>query len=148
MMKIPFHGGCACGKVRYEVHAEPLMTGICHCRECQRSGGTESAPNFMVPASAVRFTGEAAFREYTADSGSRVRHYFCRDCGSALFGRSSAMSDGIAIRAASLDDPSWFRPQFHVFTASAQPWVRIPAELPSFPGMPPMAAAPDAAGRR
>ena len=30
-MKIPFTGGCACGAIRYEISAEPLMTFKCHC---------------------------------------------------------------------------------------------------------------------
>lgn len=142
-MKLPIVGGCACGNVRYEIRAEPLMTGVCHCRECQRSGGTESAPNFMVPAAAVNLTGKTAFREYVADRGNRVEHHFCRDCGSPLFGKSAGMPDGIAFRAASLDDPSWFRPQFHIYTASAQPWAQIPSDLPAFPKMPPMGGAPE-----
>lgn len=82
-----------------------------------------------------------------ADSGNRVEHHFCPDCGSPLFGNSSGMPDAIAFRAATLDDPTWFRPQFHIFTASAQPWAQIPADVPSFPQMPPMVPAPEHARR-
>ncbi len=69
-MNLPIVGGCACSRVRYEIRSEPLMTGICHCRECQRSGGTESAPNFLVPAAAVALTGKTAFRRYTPTAGT------------------------------------------------------------------------------
>jgi hypothetical protein len=92
----------------------------------------------MVPASAVSLSGETAFRQYVSDGGNVVEHHFCADCGSPLFGKSQGMPDGVAFRAASLDDPSWFRPQFHLYTASAQPWARIPSDIPAFPKMPPV----------
>ena len=38
-MAAPFTGGCACGAVRYECSAEPLMMGNCHCRDFLRATG-------------------------------------------------------------------------------------------------------------
>ncbi len=29
-------GGCLCGAVRYSTDAEPLLTAVCHCKNCQR----------------------------------------------------------------------------------------------------------------
>jgi hypothetical protein len=34
-MPAPFSGGCACGAIRYECSAEPIVMGNCHCRDCQ-----------------------------------------------------------------------------------------------------------------
>src|SRR4030095_7964467 len=34
-----FSGGCACGAIRYETTAEPVIMLHCHCRDCQRSSG-------------------------------------------------------------------------------------------------------------
>lgn len=36
------------------------------------------------------------------------------------------------LRAGTLDDPSEFPPDVHIFTRSRQPWVRIPDDVPSF----------------
>ena len=33
-------GGCLCGRIRYEVHAEPTNVAMCHCRFCQKATGT------------------------------------------------------------------------------------------------------------
>ena len=33
-------GGCLCGQVRYETKAEPMMTGVCHCKNCQKQAGS------------------------------------------------------------------------------------------------------------
>jgi hypothetical protein len=38
----------------------------------------------------------------------------------------------VGINAASLDDPSWFRPQFDIFTSDAQPWDRLFPAIPKY----------------
>jgi len=39
-------GGCLCGAVRYESEAEPVLTAVCHCRDCQKQ--TSSAFSVLV----------------------------------------------------------------------------------------------------
>ena len=29
-------GGCLCGAVRYTSEAEPALTAVCHCPDCQK----------------------------------------------------------------------------------------------------------------
>lgn len=52
----PFTGGCACGAIRYECSAEPLMSLNCHCRDCQRATGSAYNTVVGVPAAQVQFT--------------------------------------------------------------------------------------------
>ena len=33
-------GGCLCGQVRYSGTADPMFTGVCHCKDCQKETGT------------------------------------------------------------------------------------------------------------
>ena len=33
-------GGCLCGSITYEIHGDPMMTAICHCKDCQKKAGT------------------------------------------------------------------------------------------------------------
>ena len=40
----------------------------------------------------------------------------------------------------SLDDPSWFKPQFDMFASEAQPWTLMNPELPKFHDYPPFVA--------
>jgi hypothetical protein len=49
-------GGCQCGAVRYECAAEPLFTGKCHCRGCQKATG-----GAYVPAWSVKIIGEVKY---------------------------------------------------------------------------------------
>lgn len=133
-------GGCHCGAVRYEATAEPLMTGHCQCRCCQQLSGAGHASHIALPKAAVAITGEVKTYRWQADSGNSVTSAFCPNCGSPVYGLSSGFPDMLTIRAASLDDPSLFRPQMVVFSKSAQPWDQIGGDLSTFATMPPMAA--------
>ncbi len=137
-MKVPFSGGCLCGAVRYECSAEPMMTGHCHCKGCQKMTGSAFATAFAVPIDARRVTGEVRYYEVTADSGNIARRGFCPECGSWLFGGSSGMPGLAVIMAGSMDDPSWLKPSMNIFTTCAQPWAHMNPELAKFPGMPEM----------
>ena len=43
-MPASFSGGCACGAIRYECSAAPLMMLNCHCRDCQRENRRRVCP--------------------------------------------------------------------------------------------------------
>ncbi len=57
--KLP--GGCRCGAIRYETDADPAMMLNCHCRDCQRAGGSGYAPVLVVPRAALKVTGEPRY---------------------------------------------------------------------------------------
>ena len=130
---VPFGGGCACGAVRYECSAPPLRMLNCHCRDCQVAGGSAYSPTLIVARSAVNVTrGRTAAYDKVAESGNIAKREFCPNCGTPLFASSSAGAGYIGIRAASLDNPAWFRPEANVWVGSAQPWDCIDATVPSF----------------
>jgi hypothetical protein len=136
-MLAPFTGGCACGAIRYECTAEPLLALNCHCRDCQRASGTAFAAIIRVPAAAFTVTkGAPQFYTVTGNSGNTVSRGFCPECGSSLFSRLSGLPEVVGVRVGSLDDPSGYRPVMDIFVASAQPWDHMNPELPKFPGYP------------
>ena len=138
-MAVPFSGGCLCGAIRYESHAEPLFSINCHCRDCQRTTGTAYAPVLAVPKDALSIIqGEPTYYTAQSDSGETVSRGFCPQCGSGIFSKLSANPDIIGLKAASLDDPSWFRPAMDIYTDSAQPWDVMSPDLPKVPKMPQM----------
>ena len=66
-MEIPFTGGCACGAIRYECSAEPIMMFKCHCRDCQQVTGGGFVAGLLVPASAFRLTkGQLRYSSHRA----------------------------------------------------------------------------------
>ena len=135
-MSSSLNGGCQCGAVRYECTAEPLFTGNCHCRDCQRATGGAYVPAFAVPAQALKITGEVTYYESRSDSGNTFSRGFCPTCGGRVFGKSSGFPQFMLITAGSLDDPSRFKPSMDFFTASAQPWDHMNPDLPKFPKQP------------
>ena len=132
MIITPFSGGCACGAIRYECSAEPLVMLNCHCRDCQRATGGAFFAVVYMSANAFTLT-KGSLGHYLTPSMTRGHNKrgFCPECGSPISVAESAK--GIGINAASLDDPSWFRAQLDLFTSDAQPWGLMDPKLPKFP---------------
>ncbi|MFI4956546.1 MAG: GFA family protein [Gammaproteobacteria bacterium] len=126
-------GGCLCGAVRYETSAPPLAMGFCHCRTCQRATGSGYMPWVLMQADHVKVTGD--YKEYQSigESGKPVYRGFCTECGSRVFFRGDVMPGLCTVSAASLDHPSLFKPQMHLWTEDAQPWDCMSDECPKLP---------------
>jgi hypothetical protein len=120
---VPFSGGCACGAIRYECTAEPRAMRSCHCRDCQRATGSPYAALLSVPVAAFHLKqGEPQYFTVEAESGNPISRGFCPTCGSPILSKASVHPEIITVRAASLDDPSWFRSEIDVWISRAQPW--------------------------
>ena len=58
----------------------------------------------------------------------------CPKCRVALWSHYSQAGHKLAfVRVGTLDDPDAVPPDVHIFTASKQPWVRLPEGARSFP---------------
>jgi hypothetical protein len=134
-------GGCLCGAVRYEVAAEPVYTGHCHCRSCQRASGAGHSTYVGVPRAAMTVRGETRSHAVTGGSGLPAARHFCPVCGSQLFGVCEIAPDMATLYAGTLDDPSAIRPDAAINVHSRQPWDRVAGDLAEFDEMPPGAGA-------
>jgi hypothetical protein len=114
--------------VRYETPWPPLLTGVCHCRHCQKQAGTAFSVLVAVPFATLERTGELTTYEDGSDSGNPVLRKFCGKCGSPVFSETpDGMAQGmIFIKAGTLDEVNDLAPTLHFWTSSAQPWVQIP----------------------
>ena len=63
-------GHCLCGAVQFKIKAEPVMTGQCHCKDCQRASGTGHMSLAFFKADDIEVSGETASYAVTADSGN------------------------------------------------------------------------------
>lgn len=136
-MSQAYTGGCACGAIRYEISAEPLMQNDCQCRDCQHKSGTGHGSYLSFSRQGMEQTGEAAHWDIMADSGHVKTRAFCPTCGSPVSISFSAMPDVLAVHAASLDDPSRFKPQAVTYAARGHEWDLLDPALTKFAGMPP-----------
>ena len=129
----PFTGGCACGAIRYESAAAPVLMFHCHCQDCQRASGGPFSSYVIVPKEAFKLTqGSPRFHESPSERGGKTHRGFCPDCGSPIMVKTDAAPQIVAIRPASLDDPSWFNPQMDTWTVDAHPWDQMSPALVKF----------------
>ena len=130
-------GGCLCGKVRYSADVEPVFTGVCHCRNCQKASGGAFAVVIGVPQTALDVQGHVKTYADRGDSGKAMYRRFCPDCGSTLMDEAEAMPGVTMIQVGTLDDASWVKPAMQIYCDSAQPWVQLGGDMVRFPKMPP-----------
>ena len=87
----------------------------------------------VVPTKGFKLLqGQTRFYGTTSVAGGKTRRGFCGECGSPLEVRPEAAPEFLAIRAGSLDDPSWFKPQMDAWTCDAQPWDYMNPALAKF----------------
>ena len=124
-MTHPFSGGCLCGDVRYECKSAPAFAYYCHCTDCQKASGTAFHTGLLVSRDDFTVTsGEAKTWSRPSDAGNTVTHAFCGNCGAQLYVYSSAGPERLSIKAGSLDDTSWIKPELQIWTQSEVPWSK------------------------
>jgi hypothetical protein len=132
-MSVPLTGGCGCGAVRYEI-TEPLAGAVyCHCTRCQRRTGTAASANARTEPGSFRVTqGEDRLKAWRPDGGAEK--WFCGECGSALYSRTTDGAERIGVRLGTFDSDPGVTPTAHQFVAYAASWQPIPDDgLPRYP---------------
>ncbi|MBN9414324.1 aldehyde-activating protein [bacterium SCN 62-11] len=137
--KLPWAGGCRCGRVRLEVTKSPLLTGACHCTGCQRMTAGPFSMSVAVPTD-----GFAVTHGETVLGGIQdvTQHHHCAFCKSWLYTTAPEMGNFVNLRASTLDDHTWFAPFVETWTREKLPWVQTPASH-SFATLPELTAWPD-----
>ena len=131
----PLEGGCDCRRVRYRLLTRPLFVHGCHCRWCQRETGSAFALNAMIEADRVeRLAGEPELVHTPSASGLGQDIARCPTCRIALWSHYAGAGPLITfVRVGTLDAPDHLPPDIHIFTASRQPWLPLPAGTPAVP---------------
>ena len=128
-----YDGGCTCRFVRYRMTTKPLFVHCCHCRWCQRETGASFALNAMIEAERVQLLqGEVEVVNTPSNSGKGQKISRCPRCRIAVWSSYAGGGDAVHfVRVGTLDDPDRFPPDVHIFTASKQPWVELPPNIPA-----------------
>lgn len=136
-MSKPYTGGCACGSIRYEIVDQPVFQNHCQCRDCQHKSGTGHGSYMTFPSrSAVTLKGETAQWDFVADNGNVKTRRFCPACGSPVYMTFSESPELFTVHAASLDDPSRFKPQVVTYHVRGHAWDQLDPALMTFDKMP------------
>ncbi|OYV34621.1 MAG: hypothetical protein B7Z80_20700 [Rhodospirillales bacterium 20-64-7] len=129
-------GSCRCGKVRFESTAEPIFTGVCHCRNCQKASGSAFNAVVAVPEASLVLSGTLKHFDGMGDSGQATHRGFCPECGTSITMTADVMPGVVMVPVGTLDDTSWVKPTMQLYCEAAQPWVSLGGDLRSFQKMP------------
>jgi hypothetical protein len=113
---------------------EPIIVHCCHCRWCQRETGSAFVLNAVIESARVeRLGGEPELVAVPSQSGNGQKIARCPTCRIAVWSHYSRAGDAVSfIRVGTLDDPDRLPPDVHIYTASKQPWVVLPAGARAF----------------
>jgi hypothetical protein len=131
--ELPYDGGCTCRFVRYRMNSKPLFVHCCHCRWCQRETGASFALNALIEADrVVLLHGQVDAIDTPSNSGKGQTISRCPSCHVAVWSNYAGAGDAVRfIRVGTLDEPERLRPDIHIYTASKQPWVVLPPDIPA-----------------
>lgn len=132
----PATARCLCGAVTLTVKAQPLASGQCHCKDCQRASGTGHMSLAFFKKADVEIAGKTASYGSKADSGNVNTRHFCPTCGARMYGENSARPHMMGISAGVFDDNSWFETQRVVYVKDKPAWDVTPTSVPNFDMMP------------
>ncbi len=117
------------------MEVQPMFVHCCHCRWCQRESGASFALNAMVESDRVlELGGEPMMVETPSESGKGQEIARCPKCHVTVWSHYAGAGRFLKfIRVGTLDDPDQFPPDIHIFTASKQPWISLPPDVPAVP---------------
>jgi hypothetical protein len=100
MNMVTHHGGCHCGRVRFEAIApQKIEVSECNCSICSKSGYL----HLIVPADRFRLvSGEDVLTTYSFNTQT-AQHRFCSVCGIKSFYVPRSHPDGFSVNARCLD---------------------------------------------
>jgi hypothetical protein len=129
----PAEGGCDCRAVRYRMQTRPLFVHCCHCRWCQRETGSAFVINAMIESDRLTLLAGEPVKVHTPSaSGAGQQIFRCPTCWVALSSHYAGAGPSVSfVRVGTLDEPDRLPPDIHIFTASKQPWVLLPPDVPA-----------------
>ena len=114
-------GGCLCGAVRYSTTAEPVTSGVCHCRDCQKFTGSAFGALLYVPKETLMFEGTTKTFASPGGSGKPMLRHFSPECGSSIAQEPGTRPGIVVLNIGTLDDPKSITPAREIFCDDALP---------------------------
>ena len=132
-------GRCLCGTINYSIDNPPAMTGVGHCKNCQRQAGSAFSTLAGVPISELHISGEPKLYTDPIQQRQQREAFLCGECGSPIYSAVQSSPDVVYLKTGTLDDNSTFQPQFlcgvipskigSIFPTACQQCRKIPPSL-------------------
>lgn len=108
------------------VRGEPLRISICHCLDCQRRSGGPFGMAARYPEEAVTIDGPEKTWTRSSDSGNRITHHFCPECGTTVYYQLEGVPGTIGVPVGGFADPTFPAPRASVYNERRHSWVVVP----------------------
>lgn len=134
-----WQGGCQCGAVRFSIRSKPVVVYACHCTDCQKQASSAFGLSAWFSRSDFEIVqGSPSIWQTTSESGNSKNCVFCKDCGSRLY-HFFDQNDGngnnapvYSVKGGALDNARNLVPVAHIWTRSAQHWIKGQLSEPQF----------------
>ena len=124
MSTLEHFGGCLCGSVRFRAQGDPLMTNVCHCRQCQlRTGSAFGIGIYYYTDKVALLSGKLALYEYESERGNSWLFKRCKHCGTCIFTYQKKNNDRVGITGGTFDPPTFW------YNLTAQTYTRSKAQF-------------------
>lgn len=117
-----YQASCACGKVHFVLDGEPHLTFNCHCTICRKINGSAFSTYSVFSKDDLRIT-EGVDEIQSTRMGAQGTRYFCRHCGTPLYGLHSQAADICMVVLGAIDTGGVILPIANVFCRSKLPWA-------------------------
>jgi hypothetical protein len=120
---------CCCGKCFLEVAGDPVMNGVCHCRDCKKGTGSAFGWSaYFANSQVLQKRGD--LKKYALKGEPARERWFCPDCGSTLFWTWAGppLPDHIGMAAGCFADNPLPTPSITINNEGRCAWVELPKE--------------------
>ena len=123
-------GRCMCRAVTWTYSGEITRNLVCHCTDCQRATSAPLTAFLGMKLEQLSWAGEIVHYESSPD----IFRGFCPSCGTRLYFRSDKWPNEIHVHAATMADPSQYRPDAQTFVGSKAEWLDRLNSIPAHDG--------------
>ena len=128
-------GACLCGKVRYAIKNNFERIYLCHCKQCQKTSGSEYVSNLFGEAGSLDWlAGEDLVTRFDYP-GRGFTNAFCRLCGAGV-PYLNQNGTAIIVQAGSLEGMPSFGTASKIFTGERAQWAKKSATADSYEKFP------------
>src|SRR5262245_54559750 len=121
-------GKCMCGAVTWTYSGEALHNVVCHCSDCQRATSAPFTAFLGMKPEQLKWAGRIVHYE----SSPQTFRGFCPSCGTRLYFQSERWPSEIHVHAATMTDPSKYKPSAQVMMRSRASWLDQLSSIPVF----------------
>jgi hypothetical protein len=108
-----------------ECSEEPISVSLCYCGECQKRTGSSYGEAAFFKKGSINVNGNSNCYTRLGESGSKIKHYFCSNCGSTVYWEPEARPEIVAVAVGCFTNPHFQPPQKSFHLQNKPVWLKV-----------------------